>query len=321
LKRSMELFFILTLGFFTQKALGWGKIGHEATSVIAYQLLNPSTKSKVNQLTGAQDLLEASRWADGIRSQAGWGHTKPFHFTQVHDRTTYYQSLGKATQDEVAKGDAIRALVKAEDTLRSPKASRELKLYALKFIIHFIGDIHQPLHTGRPQDLGGNQVTLEWFGRSDNLHSVWDNGIIRARLNGSLIYRPGISEDLQLYLSLLPKVPSSQVLSWMKGSYLEWHNESLALRAHPYASVNMENEAVVQKYYSVIDQRVQMAGVRIAFVLNNIFDARAVTAEGTDLRRQLSTILGTEQSDEILLEPTESLMSDNEFPEFDCHHH
>jgi hypothetical protein len=83
----------------------------------------------------------------------------------------------------------------------------------------------------------------------------------------------------------------------------------------------MENEAVVQKYYSVIDQRVQMAGVRIAFVLNNIFDARAVTAEGTDLRRQLTTILGTEQSDDILLEPTEGLISDKEFSEFDCHHH
>lgn len=321
MKRSMELFFILTLGFFTQKAFGWGKIGHEATSVIAYQLLSSPTKSKVNQLTGAQDLLEASLWADGIRSQAGWTHTKPFHFTQVHDRSTYYQSLGKATQEEVAQGDALRALVKAEDTLRSAKASKELKLYALKFIVHFIGDIHQPLHTGRPQDLGGNQISLEWFGKQDNLHSVWDNGIIRARLNGSLIYRPGISEDLQLYLSLLPKVPTSQVMSWMKGSFLEWHNESLALRAHPYASVNMENETVVQKYYSVIDQRVQMAGVRIAFVLNNIFDARPVSAEGSELRRQLSTILGTEQSEDIWLEPTEGLMSDQEFSEFDCNHH
>jgi hypothetical protein len=321
LKRSMELFFFLSLGLITQKAFAWGKIGHEATSVIAYQLLSSTAKSKVNQLTGAQDLLEASLWADGIRSLSGWTHTKPFHFTQVQDHTTYYQSLGKATQDEVIQGDAIRALVKAEDTLRSASASKELKLYALKFIVHFIGDIHQPLHTGRPQDRGGNQVTIDWFGRKDNLHSVWDNGIIRARLEGSLMYRPEISEDLALYLSMLPRVSSSQVLSWQKGSFLEWHNESLSLRAHPYASVNMENEAVVEKYYRVIDQRIQMAGVRIAHLLNNIFESRALNAEGSDLRRQLASILGTEQSQDIWLEPTQGLMSDQEFSEFDCDHH
>jgi hypothetical protein len=321
LKRSMDLFFLLTLGLFTTKAFGWGKIGHEATASIAWDYLSPTTKTKISQLTGASDLLEASLWPDAVRHQQGWNHTKPFHFTNVPDRSSYYQSIGKATAEELAFGDALRALVKAEDVFRSQKSTKEQKLYALKFLVHFIGDIHQPLHTGRPQDLGGNQIPLNWFGRNDNLHSVWDGGIIRARLEGQLIYRSSVNEDLALYLSLLPKLTTIQVSSWQKGSFLQWHDESLNLRVHAYSTETMPNQEALAKYHKVVDQRIQMAGVRIAHLLNSLFDGRAVTLEGSELRRQLASLLGAQQSDAIALEPVLGFEAGFDESEYDCHHH
>jgi hypothetical protein len=317
----MELFFFLTLSIFTTKAFGWGKIGHEATASIAYDYLSANAKTKINQLTGTRDLLEASLWPDTIRQQAGWAHTKPYHFTNVHDRSTYYQSLGKSTVEERAQGDALRALIKAEDVLRSQKATKEQKLYALKFIVHFLGDIHQPLHTGRPQDRGGNQISLNWFGSNDNLHSVWDNGFIRIRLEGQMLYRPDVNEDLALYLSLLPKPSASQVASWQRGSFLEWHNESLVARPNAYATETMDNEEAFKKFHPFNDQRILMAGVRIAHVLNTIFDGRAVAAEGTELRRQLNVLLGAQQSDDIALEPVQGFEAPYSISEYECDHH
>ena len=77
--------------------------------------------------------------------------------------------------------DAVTALARFAETLRDPTASAADKRLALRFTIHIIGDLHQPLHAGRPGDRGGNNVKVTWFGEQTNLHSVWDSGMIDSR--------------------------------------------------------------------------------------------------------------------------------------------
>jgi hypothetical protein len=334
MKKIRDLFWTLPLVLFTSEAHSWGRIGHEATAIIAYDHLSVTARSKIDQLTQRNNLLEASLWPDTIRAQAPWAHTKPFHFTNVTDGSNYYESIERSTPLERANGDALRALVAAEDVLRSSKATAPQKLSALKFLVHFLGDIHQPLHTGRPQDLGGNRINLTWFGRKNNLHSVWDTGIILARLEGRYIYRSEITNELEHYLSLLPKITSSQVRAWQQGSFLEWHDESLSHRDGAYASVGMDNAEAVAKFYALIDQRIQQAGVRIAGVLNSIFDSKPLSPQGVEFRRQLDQRLGAGHGREISLNPKNAssfkkslgpieshlLSALSHGPETECHH-
>lgn len=322
---SMKKFFqvLLAVSFLlgSDKALSWGKLGHEATAVIAAENLSPAAKLKVKELVGSLDLRESSLWPDVIRSQGPWSHTKPYHFTSVKDGSTYFESLEGATMEEKALGDAIRAMVGAEDVLRNPKSSRDQKLYALKFLVHFIGDIHQPLHTGRPEDRGGNQVSLTWFGRKDNLHSVWDTGILKIGLEGAPAWTPELAEDPIFYVSQLTKPSSTLIQRWQSGSFLEWHDEAQENRIHSYESATMPNHEVVRKFKGLLDTKIQQAGIRLAHTLNGIFEGKPLTQAGKELRRGLTLQLGAGHASEIGLEPNESVEGTiKSFSEYECDH-
>lgn len=299
---------IMTL-FSSVSAFGWGGLGHEATAIIATDHLSSTAKAKINSMLISSDtFLKAVNWPDSVRTQSQWHHTKPFHFTQVADNSTYFAHLG-------ADGDAVRALVKAEDILRSDRSTKVQKRYAFKFLIHVLGDIHQPLHTGRPEDLGGNMISLLWFGKKDNLHSVWDTGMIHAKM--------GLTANAQDYVNQMAKPTAEEIRQWEKGSFLEWHDEAFALRSFPYASVVMSNEDVMKQYSPVVEKQIQKAGFRIAHVLNNIFENRSVSAEGQTLRREFETQIGPEYSREILLAPMDRRLRNQNLKTdltFECSH-
>jgi hypothetical protein len=297
-KISYYLFLAL---FLPNSLFAWGKVGHQSTAIIAEKNLSPKAIKEITALVGSTDLRESSLWPDKIKSEAAWFHSKPFHFTSVEDGQAYYDSLKNLRPDEVAEGDAIRALLKSEDVLRSAKASKSEKVMALKFLVHLVSDIHQPLHTGRPIDYGGNSIKLDWFGKSASLHSVWDYGILDAFLQ--TMTSPDLLEDAPTYVKLMQVPSTKKTLTWTKGNYLEWHNESQALRLAAYDLVDLENSAAVAKFRTVVDERIHKSGLRLAFILNNIFGNVAINKEGLALRTKLNTILGTDHLNQISLMP------------------
>jgi hypothetical protein len=257
LDSPMRLFVvILALSAASLPALAWGPIGHRAVGQIAEERLSAKASQGVRGLLGDESLAEASLWADEIRSDPKWQVSSPWHYVNIPDGQAY----NPARRDR--DGDVIEALERFVAVLRYDGASREDKVAALKFIAHFVGDIHQPLHVGRASDRGGNEVRVSWFGDPSNLHGVWDSEVIsRQRLNPS-----------GLVLALGSRAPQ-EVQAWRQDSPLTWAAESMALRPLVYDMPGTGlGRAYLREAGPVVEQRLLQAGVRLAALLDAVFD-------------------------------------------------
>ncbi|MDH5628567.1 MAG: S1/P1 nuclease [Gammaproteobacteria bacterium] len=271
---------LVTIGFlsFHFDVSAFGKNGHRTVGLIAEQHLTETAKLKVKELLGDDSLAEVSVWADFMRSDPHplWQkHASSWHYVNLDDNISYqksrkntkgdiYQAINtfiailkdeKIPQNGVTKG--LESYFGSLDTL---KEKTELKQFALKFLIHLIGDLHQPLHVGYYHDLGGNKVDVKWFGKKTNLHRVWDEHII---------------DSSQLSFSELADFVSHNQTSQIASKSvdpLSWLNESLSLRKEPYQYD--ENNLGYQYYYQhypLVKQQLYKAGIRLADCLNQIF--------------------------------------------------
>lgn len=247
---------ILTLLASSPQALAWGPNGHRALGQIAEERLSSKAQQAVRGLLGDESLAEASLWADEIRSESQWQVSSPWHYVNIPDGQAY----DRTRRDP--DGDVIEALERFVAVLRYGASSREDKVAALKFIAHFVGDIHQPLHVGRASDRGGNEIRVSWFGEPSNLHRVWDSGVIsRLRLSPRSLAQA------------LESRPADEVEAWRQDSPMTWAAESMALRPHVYA---MRGTGLGRDYLReagpVVEQRLLQAGVRLAVLLDAVFE-------------------------------------------------
>ncbi len=156
-----------------QPAHPWAQNGHRVVAEIAERHLEPEVRDRIRQLLDGHSLAEVSTWADDIRSFPRWDCAQPFHYVTIEPGALY-------PDQGVPEGDAIEAVVYYIDVLADLDAPIEARRTALKFLVHFVGDLHQPLHAGRGCDRGGNLIKVEWFGETVNFHSVWDEKLIES---------------------------------------------------------------------------------------------------------------------------------------------
>lgn len=245
-------------------AWAWGKTGHRVTAAIAEDLLNASARAEIRRLLGRETLSEAAVWPDFMRSDPSpfWQKTSsPLHYVTIPDNRRY-----RETKPPV-KGDAMTALAKFTSDLQDAQAKQADKALALKFIIHIIGDLHQPLHVGRPGDAGGNLINVTYFGTRTNLHRLWDSDMI-----------DGEKLSFSEYATLLKQSYMPQEAAALAGLMVTdphvWINESQAIRAELYPK--SDTKLGYDYFFSHRDtlrQRLWQAGVRIAAYLNMIYDA------------------------------------------------
>ena len=258
----MRIFSLLAIPFLAcTPAQAWGPVGHRITGAIADDNLSGVARAHVHLLLGTQDLAEAATWPDDMKSDpAEYWQKKagPWHYVTVRQGDSYQ------SKDAPPEGDAMSALDGFTATLRNPKSSIEDKRLALRFIIHIIGDLHQPLHAGGGDDRGGNDVQVTWFGRSTNLHSVWDSAMIEQR---SLSY----SEYAQW---LSRTISPEQVIDWSDPAPSVWIAESIALRRTVYPADPAISWDYAYKHRLAMDDRLKRGGIRIAAYLNWLFEPR-----------------------------------------------
>lgn len=239
-------------------AFAWGQTGHRLTGAVAERYLSGVARANVQLLLGAESLAQAASWPDDMRSDPDifWQRTaSPFHYVTVPAGTPYAQ-VGAPPE-----GDAVTALARFAQTLRDPAASAADKRLALRFSIHIVGDLHQPLHAGRPGDRGGNDVKVTYFGEQTNLHSVWDSGMIDGRQ---------LSHS-ELADWLARAITPEQVVAWSDANPETWIAESVALREQVYPANPKLSYAYGYQHGAALDGRLSRAGVRIAAYLNKIF--------------------------------------------------
>lgn len=295
----MSLFSLLWIA--PQLAGAWGAIGHQAIGYIGEKALTPTNRLIALDLLNGDNFANAATWADRIKNIPSWSHTRPYHYADMPDNTDYLDNLRNLTPQELGYGDAIRVLVKAEDILRDSAASRKEKSLALRFMIHFVGDIHQPLHAGRVEDKGGNSILVDWFGVKSNLHAVWDTLMIKTLVErkASGAKKPVVLED---YIATL-RVPSPKEINKWQSSYLTtWFSESLSNRDGAYADDANQSEGYFKRNVASTSQRVLQASYRLAGWLNAILsNPDVMTAEGRKIRNALASVLGPHHSDQIKL--------------------
>ena len=237
-------------------ALAWGKTGHRAAAAIADRHLSGLARAHVRQILGVETLDEAATWPDEMRSN-------PDPFWQKTASPWHYVTVAGMTYDRAPpEGDALGAIRFFRNLLRDPRTSPEHRQLALRFIVHIVADLHQPLHVGRPGDRGGNDVKVKWFGRDTNLHAVWDS---------ALVDEIGLSFT-ELADRLHRHTSSVDVIAWWNANPRDWISESAQLRERVYPGDNAElSYDYVYRHTPTVELRLKQAGVRLAAYLNETF--------------------------------------------------
>lgn len=234
-------------------SLAWGATGHQVVADIAARHLNPKAQAAVQDLLGGESMASVSTWMDLIRAQPKYRYTNTWHWVTIPDGMRY------ADSEKKPEGDVTEATERMVAILKSDTASRENKEFALRLLIHMVGDLHQPLHVGNGLDKGGNDLQVRWGKRGSNLHQVWDSGIIDVMGKSR--------EELSDALSM---VPPRSLRKLQLGAPADWAHECMELRPGIYTMKpgDQLGEDYARAQWGTLSIQLQKAGVRLAWLLN-----------------------------------------------------
>jgi nuclease S1 len=243
---------------------GWWDLGHRIVARLADLRLTAHTRDAVREILNGQRMDDASVWADDIKN---YRHdADPLHYVNIPLQTSIY-----VPSRHCPKGLCIIAAIEHDRrVLADPRAGRENKADALRFLIHFMGDLHQPLHDADNADRGGNQRLVNFLGHDTNLHKVWD---------GELIDSSGVDQE-SYFAYLRARMDSLDVTSLERGTVVEWAMEGHRIAVEDAYGRIPANGHLGRGYLEanrpVIDKQLIAAGVRLAKVLNEALAAYRV---------------------------------------------
>ncbi len=309
----LQILWSLVTGlFFAPSAHAWGCKGHQTVALVAEKHLSPAAKAMVQDLLtkfpiptpsklgcaeGMGAMADASAWPDVVRRERNNG---PWHYVDIPRGAADHAAGVVSAICTPAEGCVVRAIQEQFAVLKNKNADLQLRVEALRYLIHFVGDIHQPLHAITNSDRGGNCVPLQYFnhkphkqgeGYSPELHGIWDREIVEREMSG---------REPAEFATDLDNSFSAQFDIWTEGGIQpeEWawesfdHAEEVAygqlprrIRVEPNVPVASctddrnigkrmkDKQLVIGNAYQdaaapLVDQRLAQAGFRLAFLIN-----------------------------------------------------
>jgi hypothetical protein len=255
----------------------WGAQGHHVVARIAWSLMTPAAREQATAiLGGGQDVFVASAtWADEIRSQRP--ETGNWHFVDIPVGQAHYDAARDCKPSD--KGDCIIAeIARARAEVADKTRSAEARAESLKFLIHFIGDVHQPLHDVDDHDRGGNDVHVNALrgedGRATNLHSAWDTGLINLTDETEAARATRLVGDLRQH----PVTVAPDVVAWAEeghdlAEHVVYHYPAFSPAGPPSDPITLD-PAYRTAALAAIDQQLERGGARLAAVLNALLGAK-----------------------------------------------
>jgi hypothetical protein len=254
--------------------LAWGPQGHRVAGLLAEQHLCQEARATIRELWPRGGLPAAGLWPDEIRGQSRWDHARPWHYINVPDSGPWPPA------DRSPEGDVLWAIDHFSAILSSGEQGQRQRREALAFLTHFVADLHQPLHVGRAEDRGGNDIRIRGpDGRELNLHGYWDTSAITA-----------VQSDPRRYAATIAPLAVGHADFWQSTEPLAWARESLTLRPvvydfHPaHGPVTLDADYAEQAQ-TTARLRLAQAGVRIAGLLNELLGAGADGCSPPELAR------------------------------------
>lgn len=257
---------VVVLSVSGSASFGWGPEGHYIVARIAELNLTPGAKAAVADLLGKESLTDVASWADEIRKRDDYAWSRKLHGATVAGDAPSFEM-----KRDCPDGCVVWAITKFTDVLERPGADRKERAEALKFLVHFVGDIHQPIHISSTRQLNAHRNKVEFFGQPATLHAVWDALLIRHTGKAQEAY----ANDLRR------RITAAQFAKWSaETDPAVWADESYD-RAKRFVYVLPDDGKLGQEYFDrcipVVDERLSMAGVRLATRLNGIFDPKPAT--------------------------------------------
>lgn len=246
---TATLAFLLVVGTPLQ-AFAWGTEGHQVIANLAQAQLTPKARREVDRLLAlepGQTMASISTWADEHRnpSSAAW------HYVNFpRDNCTY------DAERDCPDGRCVVGAIERQLEVVASNAPDEKRLTALKYVIHLVGDVHQPLHAGYRDDKGGNTYQLQAFMRGSNLHALWDSGLIRS-----------VNEDVESMTERLRRLTLPNLSRDLNVAHVA--EESCRIVAlpgfYPQRLVGLE---YIERFTPTLEQRLVLAGARLAGLIN-----------------------------------------------------
>ena len=252
-------------------ALAWGDLGHRVIGELAERRLSPQTRAQVQALLAGEPdptLASAATWPDAARERPEYAWTAPLHYVRIHDAACRYD----ATRDCARGACIVGAIQRYARTLGDHTLGHEQRAEALKFLVHFVGDVHQPLHSGHRPDKGGNefQISLRLPGKrpqATHLHAIWDHFLptrsgesaaeFATRLEAQM--PPPLAEAVDLDTEPVRWAEASCALSDSEGFY-------------PPRPGKLPPD-YLDRMRPMVDARLQLAAARLAQLLESLLGA------------------------------------------------
>jgi nuclease S1 len=240
-------------------AYGWGEKGHRTVAILADTHLTEQAHEEVRKLLPAgTTLADAAVWPD--REGRRITEFDRLHHVSIPDNAAGYDQ----ERDCKARNCMVEALNWFTSIITDVKVPINVRLIALRYVVHLVGDMHQPLHAGRQEDRNGTDITVSYRGQRNNLHLFWDINVVEMA--------EGNAEELAKKLdeSITPKQRSE----WQSSGPKTWTDESFRLsRSNAYIlgeSMELSDEYVATAL-TIVRRRLAQAGVRLGWLLNNTF--------------------------------------------------
>lgn len=247
-------------------SMAWGRVGHEVMASLTYERLNPHAKAEVDRLLSLEShgtLANISNWADEHRDPI----TAKWHYVNLPRGTCQYDD----ERDCPGGQCVVRAIQNQIDVLKSRVPDAD-KLLALKYVVHLVQDIHQPLHAGHADDRGGNQYQLFAFMQGTNLHAFWDFGMIAQT-----------SEDPFFWVSRLRSAMSASMESMPHPSLIA--QESCKIVARPdFYPPNKLSAEYLGVFVPIMELQMLNGASRLASLLNKLWPAPDTLAPQVNTR-------------------------------------
>ncbi|KAH0536607.1 hypothetical protein FGG08_006540 [Glutinoglossum americanum] len=266
----------------------WGHLGHRTVAYLAQKQLSPAGASYVTRLLRSEDISKASLWADEYRGRREGRFTSDWHFIDANDDPPRRCNVEYNRDCRPRTGCVVSAITNMTTRANDPSLPPKQHYEALKFLLHFIGDIHQPLHTEKLQK-GGNGIHVLFDGEEVDLHKVWDTRIPDKHRDNEGSGIPAEKSHASAWADQLISVGTSE--DWLKCTditraedcALEWANEANDYICSYVLKNDVEGEELGGEYYDgavpIVDELVAKAGFRLAAWIEGLAAERAAMME------------------------------------------
>ena len=262
---SLITFFI----FSSNETFAWGQHGHRIIGQVAEQHLTESTISAVKTILEGQSLAQVSTWADEMRSNPSsfWKkQSGKWHYINITHVNKLQQFVDTSIDSKHKVDHILDGIYYAINTLKNKNSTLNEKQFALKFLVHLVGDGHQPLHAGNSEDRGGNLISVSFFKNATNLHRTWDTHLIE---NENLSFTE--------FADFIKTSNTNIIKEYLNSQPSDWLAESSKIASVIYNEEQYElSYAYVYKFMPIVKERLLQGGIRLAGLLNQIFDSNAI---------------------------------------------